>query len=112
MEVHTGGENAIEEQHHLGPFTQHSHANDDRQRGQWPIARRDGSPHGADLARQFPPMARHPGVVPGQHADGGQQNCGVEQLRPRAIEQRAQFSGECRHEAGPQRPADHTSGYP
>ena len=65
------GEDAVEEKHDLGTFAQHRDANDDGEGGQRPIARRNGTAHGAHLARHLAAMARHPGVVPGQHADGG-----------------------------------------
>src|SRR5262249_55550165 len=43
----------------------------------------------------------HPGVMPSQHTDGGQQNCRVEQLLPGAIEKSPYFASEVGNDAGP-----------
>src|SRR6202008_4218118 len=71
---------AVKEEHGLRTLAQYREADHDRQHikrlsaGDYRVADR------ASRCRELAPMARHPNVVPAEHADGEQQNHSIQQL--------------------------------
>jgi hypothetical protein len=112
MPATDGGKDAVKKQHNLGAFAQYRDTDHDGYRGRWPVAGRHRTSDGAHLAGKLAPVARHPGIVPGQHADGDQQDCGIEQLLAGAVEQRPQFAGKSGDHARAQHAGEHTGSDP
>ena len=79
------GGKTIEEQRDLRALAHHRDGDDDRQRDERARAAAHLLAELARLGRELAPVARHPDVVPGEHADGEAEDRGVEQLLADAV---------------------------
>ena len=87
-------DDAVEEEDDLRSFAKHGDAADNGERGERALARGDGLADLADLGCEFAPVPRHPGVVPGEHADGEDQDRSVQEFLPGALEGVGDGAGE------------------
>ncbi len=95
-----GKDDAVEEQHDLRAFAQHRHAAHDRQRDQRAAALGNRLADALHFRGEFATVTGHPGIVPGQHDHGDEQDRGVEQFLPVALEQVGDGAGEGGNHAG------------
>ncbi len=89
---------AVKEEHDLRPFAQHRQSDGKGERPKRPRAASHVLAESVGAAGKFAPMPAHPDIVPAEHADGSEENAGVEQLLANALGRGGDRRREDRHQ--------------